>query len=230
MPEAAGRLPDVVIACVGGGSNAMGIFHPYIPHEHVKLVGVEAAGEGIDSGRHAASLIAGRPGVLHGNRTYLLQDADGQIVETHSVSAGLDYPGVGPEHAWLKDSGRAHYVGITDDEALAAFHDLLPRRGHHPGARIGARARLRVEARADAPEGQDPAGQPLGPGRQGHEHGRRALGAEVLLPPRVRSGAALSPWRPTASTPRSPACARRGAPRSFPTSRPAIRRSRRRST
>ncbi len=122
MPEAAGRQPDVVIACVGGGSNAMGIFHPYIPHEQVKLVGVEAAGEGIDSGRHAASLIAGRPGVLHGNRTYLLQDADGQIVETHSVSAGLDYPGVGPEHAWLKDSGRAHYVGITDDEALAAFH------------------------------------------------------------------------------------------------------------
>ncbi|MBP8139779.1 MAG: tryptophan synthase subunit beta [Burkholderiales bacterium] len=122
MPEAAGRQPDIVIACVGGGSNAMGIFHPYIAHEHVKLVGVEAAGEGIDSGRHAASLIAGRPGVLHGNRTYLLQDADGQIVETHSVSAGLDYPGVGPEHAWLKDSGRAHYVGITDDEALAAFH------------------------------------------------------------------------------------------------------------
>ncbi|MBK7334568.1 MAG: tryptophan synthase subunit beta [Betaproteobacteria bacterium] len=122
MPEAAGRQPDIVIACVGGGSNAMGIFHPYIAHEQVKLVGVEAAGEGIDSGRHAASLIAGRPGVLHGNRTYLLQDADGQIIETHSVSAGLDYPGVGPEHAWLKDSGRAHYVGITDDEALAAFH------------------------------------------------------------------------------------------------------------
>ena len=122
MPEAAGRQPDVVIACVGGGSNAMGIFHAYLPHEQVKLVGVEAAGEGIDTGRHAASLIAGRPGVLHGNRTYLLQNADGQIVETHSVSAGLDYPGVGPEHAWLKDSGRAQYVGITDDEALAAFH------------------------------------------------------------------------------------------------------------
>mgnify|MGYP003412204804 FL=1 len=122
MPEAAGRQPDIVIACVGGGSNAMGIFHPYLAHEQVKLVGVEAAGEGIDSGGHAASLIAGRLGVLHGNRTYLLQDADGQIVETHSVSAGLDYPGVGPEHAWLKDSGRAHYVGITDDEALAAFH------------------------------------------------------------------------------------------------------------
>ena len=124
MPQEAGRQPDYVIACVGGGSNAMGIFHPYIEHRHVKLVGVEAAGEGIDSGRHAASLTAGRPGVLHGNRTYLLQDGDGQIIETHSVSAGLDYPGVGPEHAYLKDSGRASYVSITDDEALAAFHTL----------------------------------------------------------------------------------------------------------
>ena len=132
MPEAAGRQPDVVIACVGGGSNAMGIFHAYIPREQVKLVGVEAAGEGIDTGRHAASLIAGRPGVLHGNRTYLLQNADGQIVETHSVSAGLDYPGVGPEHAWLKDSGRAQYVGITDDEALAAFHRLCRTEGIIP--------------------------------------------------------------------------------------------------
>jgi tryptophan synthase beta chain len=122
MPEAAGRQPDVVIACVGGGSNAMGIFHPYLSHANVKLVGVEAAGEGIETGRHAASLTAGRPGVLHGNRTYLLQNDDGQIVETHSVSAGLDYPGVGPEHAWLKDNGRAEYVSITDDEALAAFH------------------------------------------------------------------------------------------------------------
>ena len=122
MPKAAGRQPDVVIACVGGGSNAMGIFYPYLPHAGVKLVGVEAAGEGIETGRHAASLTACRPGVLHGNRTYLLQDDDGQIVETHSVSAGLDYPGVGPEHAWLKDSGRAQYVSITDDEALAAFH------------------------------------------------------------------------------------------------------------
>ena len=123
MPEAAGRQPDAVIACVGGGSNAMGIFHPYIPHASVRLIGVEAAGEGIATGQHAASLTAGRPGVLHGNRTYLLQDADGQIVETHSVSAGLDYPGVGPEHAWLKDTGRAEYVSITDDEALAAFHE-----------------------------------------------------------------------------------------------------------
>jgi tryptophan synthase beta chain len=122
MPEAAGRQPDVVIACVGGGSNAMGIFHAYVGDDAVELVGVEAAGDGIATGRHAASLGAGRPGVLHGNRTYLLQDADGQIIETHSISAGLDYPGVGPEHAWLKDSQRARYVSITDDEAVAAFH------------------------------------------------------------------------------------------------------------
>ena len=116
--------PDAVIACVGGGSNAMGIFHPYIGFPDVRLVGVEAAGHGIESGQHAASLSAGRPGVLHGNRTYLLQNEDGQIIETHSISAGLDYPGVGPEHAWLKDSSRADYVGITDAEALQAFHDL----------------------------------------------------------------------------------------------------------
>jgi tryptophan synthase beta chain len=122
MPRAAGRVPDVVIACVGGGSNAMGIFYPYLSRSDVRLVGVEAAGDGLATGRHAASLCAGRPGVLHGNRTYLLQDANGQIIETHSVSAGLDYPGVGPEHAWLKDAGRAEYVAVTDDEALAAFH------------------------------------------------------------------------------------------------------------
>ena len=123
MPKMCGRQPDMVIACVGGGSNAMGIFHPYLPHESVRLIGVEAGGEGVASGKHAASLTAGVPGVLHGNRTYLLQDKDGQIVETHSISAGLDYPGVGPEHAWLKDSGRAEYVTIDDSEALQAFHD-----------------------------------------------------------------------------------------------------------
>ncbi|MDL2356053.1 MAG: tryptophan synthase subunit beta [Pseudomonadota bacterium] len=123
MPEMTGRQPDYVLACIGGGSNAMGIFYPYIDNHDVKLIGVEAAGEGIESGRHAAALVAGIPGVLHGNRTYLLQDANGQITETHSVSAGLDYPGVGPEHAWLKDLGRAQYVSITDDEALQAFHD-----------------------------------------------------------------------------------------------------------
>ena len=124
MPELAGRQPDAVIACVGGGSNAIGIFHPYIPYDNVRLIGVEAAGHGLESGQHAATLCMGRPGVLHGNRTYLLQDKSGQILETHSISAGLDYPGVGPEHAWLKDSGRAEYVAVTDDEALQAFHDL----------------------------------------------------------------------------------------------------------
>lgn len=132
MLERAGRLPHTVVACVGGGSNAMGIFHPYIGVEGVRLVGVEAAGDGIETGRHAASLSAGTPGVLHGNRTYLLQSEDGQITETHSISAGLDYPGVGPEHAWLKDSSRAEYVGITDSEALQAFHDLCRLEGIIP--------------------------------------------------------------------------------------------------
>jgi tryptophan synthase beta chain len=128
----AGRQPDAVIACVGGGSNAMGIFHPYIPYDATRLIGVEAAGQGLATGRHAASLSAGSPGVLHGNRTYLLQDAGGQITETHSISAGLDYPGVGPEHAWLKDIGRAEYVGITDDQALEAFHRLCRTEGIIP--------------------------------------------------------------------------------------------------
>ena len=132
MPEMAGRQPDAVVACVGGGSNAMGIFHPYIPYENTRLIGVEAAGLGLDSGKHSASLTRGSPGVLHGNRTYLLQDANGQITETHSISAGLDYPGVGPEHAYLKDIGRAEYVGITDDEALAAFHHLCRTEGIIP--------------------------------------------------------------------------------------------------
>ena len=122
MPELIGHQPDVIVACVGGGSNAMGIFYDYIDKPGVRLVGVEAGGEGVESGHHAASLTAGTPGVLHGNRTYLLQDANGQITETHSVSAGLDYPGVGPEHAWLKDTGRAEYVPINDNEALEAFH------------------------------------------------------------------------------------------------------------
>ena len=132
MPEMCGRQPDAVIACVGGGSNAMGIFYPYIPHKEVRLIGVEAGGFGIASGKHAASLVAGKPGILHGNRTYLLQDEHGQILETHSISAGLDYPGVGPEHAWLKDTGRAEYVTIDDKEALAAFHDLCRYEGIIP--------------------------------------------------------------------------------------------------
>ncbi|HXZ50918.1 MAG TPA: tryptophan synthase subunit beta [Burkholderiales bacterium] len=132
VPEMAGRHPDAVIACVGGGSNAIGIFHAYLGMDKVRLIGVEAAGEGLATGKHAASLVAGRPGVLHGNRTYLLQNADGQIMETHSISAGLDYPGVGPEHAWLKDSGRAEYVAVTDDEALRAFHELCRLEGIIP--------------------------------------------------------------------------------------------------
>lgn len=132
MPAETGRQPDVVLACVGGGSNAMGIFYPYIDDAQVQLIGVEAAGEGIDTGRHAASLNAGSVGVLHGNRTYVMQDSNGQVMETHSISAGLDYPGVGPEHAWLKDSGRASYVSVTDDEALAAFHDCCRLEGIMP--------------------------------------------------------------------------------------------------
>ncbi|MFZ5594958.1 MAG: tryptophan synthase subunit beta [Pseudomonadota bacterium] len=122
--EEAGRLPDALVACVGGGSNAIGLFHPFLNDTGVAMYGVEAAGEGLDTAHHAATLCKGRPGVLHGNRTYLIEDADGQIIETHSISAGLDYPGVGPEHAWLKDNGRASYVAVTDDEALAAFHAL----------------------------------------------------------------------------------------------------------
>jgi tryptophan synthase beta chain len=132
MPKMIGRQPDAVLACVGGGSNAMGLFYPYIEHPSTRLIGVEAAGQGLASGKHAASLSAGSPGVLHGNRTYLLQDANGQIMETHSVSAGLDYPGVGPEHAYLKDIGRAEYVSITDAEALAAFHRLCRTEGIIP--------------------------------------------------------------------------------------------------
>jgi len=132
MPEAIGRQPDAIIACVGGGSNAMGAFYPYIEDKAVRLIGVEAGGLGLASGKHAATLCAGKPGVLHGNRTYLIQDENGQIIETHSISAGLDYPGVGPEHAWLKDSGRAEYVSITDDEALDAFHALTRMEGIMP--------------------------------------------------------------------------------------------------
>ena len=132
MPAMAQRQPDAVVACVGGGSNAMGIFYPYIPHTDVRLIGVEAAGEGLDSGHHSASISRGSPGVLHGNRTYLLQDDLGQITETHSVSAGLDYPGVGPEHAYLADIKRAEYVGVTDQEALDAFHYLCRAEGIIP--------------------------------------------------------------------------------------------------
>jgi tryptophan synthase beta chain len=132
MLERSGRLPDVVMACVGGGSNAIGLFYPFIDDADVRMIGVEAGGDGLATGRHAAPLCAGKPGVLHGNRTYLMEDENGQITETHSISAGLDYPGVGPEHAWLKDSGRAEYVAVTDAEALAAFHALTLTEGIIP--------------------------------------------------------------------------------------------------
>ncbi|WP_027156878.1 tryptophan synthase subunit beta [Methylobacter luteus] len=130
--EMTGRLPDALVACVGGGSNAIGLFYPFIDDASVKMYGVEAAGDGIETGRHSAPLCAGRPGVLHGNRTYLMEDDDGEIIETHSISAGLDYPGVGPEHAWLKDTGRAQYVNITDNEALEGFHALTRMEGIIP--------------------------------------------------------------------------------------------------
>jgi len=130
--EREGRLPDALVACVGGGSNAIGLFHPFLDDPGVALYGVEAAGDGLETGRHAAPLCAGRPGVLHGNRTYLMEDPDGQIVATHSISAGLDYPGVGPEHAWLKDCGRATYVAVDDRQALAAFHALTRTEGIIP--------------------------------------------------------------------------------------------------
>ncbi len=132
MRQLTGDLPDALVACVGGGSNAIGLFHPFLEDEGVAMYGVEAAGEGLETGHHAAPLCAGKPGVLHGNRTYLMEDADGQIIETHSISAGLDYPGVGPEHAWLKDIGRVQYVAIDDEEALAAFHTLTRTEGIIP--------------------------------------------------------------------------------------------------
>ena len=127
-----GRLPDALVACVGGGSNAIGLFHPFIEDRDVAMYGVEGGGDGVETGRHAAPLCAGSPGVLHGNRTYLMEDSDGQIIETHSISAGLDYPGVGPEHAWLKDTGRATYVAVTDTEAMTAFHELTRKEGIMP--------------------------------------------------------------------------------------------------
>jgi len=132
MTDMTGRLPDALVACVGGGSNAIGLFHPFLDDKNVAIYGVEGGGDGVDTPRHAAPLCAGRPGVLHGNRTYLMEDEDGQIIETHSISAGLDYPGVGPEHAWLKDIGRANYVAATDTEALQAFHDLTRKEGIIP--------------------------------------------------------------------------------------------------
>jgi tryptophan synthase beta chain len=152
VQEQYGRLPDAVVACVGGGSNAIGIFHPFLADASVALWGAEAAGEGIASGHHAASLSAGRPGVLHGNRTYLLCDDDGQIIETHSISAGLDYPGVGPEHAFLKDAGRATYEGVTDDEAMEAFHLLARTEGILPALESSHAVALAVRVAKTLPK------------------------------------------------------------------------------
>ncbi|WP_297527083.1 tryptophan synthase subunit beta [Thiohalobacter sp.] len=153
MLDQAGCLPDALVACVGGGSNAIGLFHPFLADEGVAMYGVEGGGEGIASGRHAAPLCAGRPGVLHGNRTYLMEDEDGQIIETHSISAGLDYPGVGPEHAWLRDIGRAQYVAATDSEALDAFHELTRTEGILPALEsshaLAHAAKLAREMRPD---------------------------------------------------------------------------------
>ncbi len=154
MMEMTGKLPDALVACVGGGSNAIGLFHPFLNDKEVAIYGVEGGGEGIESGRHAAALCAGKPGVLHGNRTYLVEDENGQIIETHSVSAGLDYPGVGPEHAWLKDTGRAHYVAINDDEAVAAFHALTRTEGIMPALESSHALAHAVKLAADMNEDQ----------------------------------------------------------------------------
>ena len=168
-----GRLPDTLVACIGGGSNAIGLFHPFLDDPEVRMIGVEAAGDGIETGRHAASMSAGSPGVLHGTRSYLLQDDDGQMIEPHSISAGLDYPGIGPEHSWLKDMGRVEYVPITDDEALAAFRSAARARGHPAGARARAtRSAHVVKIAPTLPEDRSDRDESLRARRQGHLHGR----------------------------------------------------------
>ena len=154
MLEQTGKLPNAVLACVGGGSNAIGIFHPFANDPDVELIGVEAAGLGLDSGAHAATLVAGREGVLHGSRSYVLQDEAGQVIETHSISAGLDYPGVGPEHAWLKDSGRATYVGITDAEALEGFQALCRTEGIIPALESSHAIAYALKLAAERPADQ----------------------------------------------------------------------------
>jgi len=150
--EQCGRLPDSLVACVGGGSNAIGLFHPFLKDETVKMIGVEAGGLGLSTGKHAAPLNTGAPGVLHGNRTYLMNDEDGQILETHSVSAGLDYPGVGPEHAWLKDIKRAEYTAVTDDEALQAFRFLTRQEGIIPALESSHAIAYAIKVAPDLPE------------------------------------------------------------------------------
>ena len=180
MQAMEGRLPDSLVACIGGGSNAIGLFHPFLDDASVEMYGVEAAGHGLDvPDGHAASLAGGRPGVLHGNRTYLLMNDDGQINEGHSISAGLDYPGIGPEHAWLKESGRVTYLSATDKETLVAFQLCSQLEGHHPGARAGPRARQGDRTRAEEAARPPDGGQHLRPRRQGHLRRRRPSRRDV---------------------------------------------------
>ena len=181
MQEAEGRLPDSLIACIGGGSNAMGLFHPFLDDRSVEIYGVEAAGHGLDSGKHAASIAGGRPGVLHGNRTYLLMDDDGQIEEAHSISAGLDYPGIGPEHAWLARH-RPRELSVGDRRRSArGVPALQPARRHHPGARAGHALAKRRRPRAEEAEGSPDGGQPLRPRRQGRRQRRQASRGQAVM-------------------------------------------------
>ena len=175
-----GRLPDALVACVNGGSNAIGLFYPFIADKDVRMYGVEAGGLGLNGPAHAATISAGSVGVLHGNRTYLLQDELGQIRETHSIAAGLDYPGVGPELAWLKTSGRAEYAAVTDAEALEATAPALGERGNHPGARERARGRLRCATGANDGEGPRDDRQSFGARRQGHADRRARIGSDAV--------------------------------------------------
>ena len=179
MQEAEGRLPDSLVACIGGGSNAMGLFHPFLDDPSVEIFGVEAAGHGLTQ-LHAASIAGGRPGVLHGNRTYLLMDDDGQIQDAHSISAGLDYPGIGPEHSWLHETGRVTYLSATDDEALGRVSTAVAAGRHHPRAGIGACHRQGDGAGAEAAARSSDGGQPLRPRRQGHPAGRGDLAGEAM--------------------------------------------------
>ena len=181
MQEAEGRLPDSLIACIGGGSNAMGLFHPFLDERQIEIYGVEAAGHGLKSGKHAASIAGGRPGVLHGNRTYLLMDDDGQIEEAHSISAGLDYPGIGPEHAWLHDIGRVKFLSATDEEALAAFQLCSRLEGIIPALEpCHALAKI-ARHRAEEAEGSPDGGQSLRPRRQGPRQRRAASRRQALM-------------------------------------------------
>ena len=167
MQDAEGRLPDSLVACIGGGSNAMGLFHPFLDDKDIEIYGVEAAGHGLETGQHAASIAGGRPGVLHGNRTYLLMNDDGQINEAHSISAGLDYPGIGPEHAWLHDVGRVTFLSATDDEALNAFKLLSKLEGIIPALEPAHAIAKVLRPRAEEAEGSPDGGQSLRPRRQG---------------------------------------------------------------